>query len=215
MLTTLAFFNLQSFLETLLNNHLSGFYIIVIFIIFIETGLVIFPFLPGDSLLFFSGSLAALATNHLSILVLIPLLTMTTILANTINYQIGKHFGKKISQSKIFKKLIKQKHLDETEIFFKKHGAMAIFLGKFMPIIRTIVPFTAGIGKMNTQTFSFFNITGSITWILITILSGYFFGNITFVKNHFEIIMLAIIFISLLPAAIVFLRQNRVNTNLE
>lgn len=213
MLTTLAFFNLQNFLGTILNNHLLGFYLIIIFIIFIETGLVIFPFLPGDSLLFFSGSLAALSTNHLSILILIPLLAITTILANTINYQIGKHFGDHLSQSKIFKKLIKQKHLDETEFFFKKHGAMAIFLGKFMPIIRTIVPFTAGIGKMNTQTFTFFNVFGSITWILATILSGYFFGNISFVKNHFEIIMLAIISISLLPAAIVFLKQNKKGTN--
>lgn len=214
MSTTLAFFNLQNFLETLLNTHLSGFYIMVIFVIFIETGLVIFPFLPGDSLLFFSGSLAALTTNHLSVLILIPLLTITTILANTINYQIGKHFGEKLSQSKIFKKLIKQKHIDETEIFFKKHGAMAIFLGKFMPIIRTIVPFTAGVGKMNTQTFTYYNIFGGICWILVTVLSGYFFGNITFVRNHFEIIMLAIIFISLLPAAIVFLKQNK-QTNEE
>jgi membrane-associated protein len=200
--------NFQDLLTQLLNQHEILFYVALIFIIFIETGIVIFPFLPGDSILFFAGSVAALSTNDISLFVLIVALTITAFLANVLNFTIGKFFGAEISRHEKLSKLIKPEYLEEAHVFFEKHGNVAIFLGRFMPIIRTIIPFTAGTSLMPYRKFLFWNFFGGFSWVVIASSAGYFFGHIPFVQAHFELIMLAIIFISLLPAIVMFLKRK-------
>lgn len=170
-------------------------YAILFGIIFIETGLVVTPFLPGDSLLFAAGAFAALGS--LNIFVLIILLCTAAILGDTVNYWIGHFFGRKlIANPKI---PIKDEHIKETEKFFEKHGGKTIILARFVPIVRTFAPFVAGIGKMHYGNFISFNVIGGIAWVILFTLTGFFFGNIPAVKHNFSVVIMAIILISVLP----------------
>lgn len=173
-------------------------YAILFVIIFIETGLVFTPFLPGDSLLFAAGAFAALGS--LNIFSLLILLILAAILGDTCNYWIGHFFGERLVENP--KVPINRNHIEETQKFFDKHGGKTIILARFVPIVRTFAPFVAGIGKMSYKHFISYNIIGGIAWVLLATLTGYFFGNIAFVKENFSLIILAVILISVLPMAI-------------
>lgn len=173
-------------------------YAILFLIIFIETGIVFTPFLPGDSLLFAAGAFAALGS--LNILSIIILLIIAAILGDTCNYWIGHFFGEKLVANP--KVPINKNHIEETQKFFDKHGGKTIILARFVPIVRTFAPFVAGIGRMSYKHFVSYNVIGAIVWVLIATLAGYFFGNITFVKENFSLIIFAVIIISVLPMAI-------------
>ena len=174
-------------------------YVILFLIVFCETGLVFLPFLPGDSLIFAAGAFAAI--GQMNIFLLIFLLIVAAILGDTINYEIGKKFGNAMLNSKKFK-FIKQENVDKGNALIKKYGGSAVFIARFMPIIRTIVPFLVGMGKLEYKKFIKYNAVGGIVWVTLFALIGYFFGNIPAVKEHFTIILLGIIFISLLPMII-------------
>lgn len=160
-----------------------------------ETGFVVTPFLPGDSLIFASGTLSAL--GHFDILTLYILLIIAAVLGDTVNYWIGHKIGPKIFEKD--SRFIKKKHLEKTKLFYEKHGGKTIILARFVPIVRTFAPFVAGIGLMNYTKFLSFNFIGGFLWVSIFLFLGYFFGNIQFVKDHFELVVLLIIFISILP----------------
>jgi len=178
-------------------------YVILFMVIFLETGLVVTPFLPGDSLLFAAGSFAALGSFRIEILFVA--LALAAILGDTINYWIGNYLGPKVFRSK--SRLLNKEYLDRTHKFYEKYGGMAIILGRFMPIIRTFVPFLAGIGRMSYFKFLLYNIIGGIAWVSLFLFGGYFFGNIPFVKSNFSIVVLVIIVLSLIPIATEFLRH--------
>ena len=170
-------------------------YAILFLIIFMETGLVFTPFLPGDSLLFAAGAFAAL--NSLNIWLLFFLLTVAAILGDTVNYWIGYFFGKKIvAHPKI---PIDENHIIETQKFFHKHGGKTIILARFMPFIRTFAPFVAGVSRMDYKRFFSYNVIGGILWVSIATFAGYFFGNIEFVKKNFSLVIIGVIIISLIP----------------
>ncbi|AMV60378.1 DedA protein [Pediococcus damnosus] len=210
MITTLltGLLNMNHLLPHLIAQYGSLVYVGLFALIFIETGLVIFPFLPGDSILFLSGSIAAMSTHSLNYITLIVLLSIAAIAGDSLNFELGHHFGGHLSSPK-WQRWIKPKYLAEAELFFKKYGNWAIFLGRFIPIIRTFVPFTAGISKMHYRQFILYNVIGGITWVSIAVLSGYFFGNIPIIKAHFELIMLAIVLISLIPMMVMLLKRTR------
>jgi Uncharacterized membrane-associated protein len=199
-------------LTTLLPHLISQFgslvYVGLFALIFIETGVVVLPFLPGDSILFLCGSLAALSTHSLNIGILILTLGLAAILGDSLNFEIGKHFGKKLFQHRLLSRFIKPEYLTRSEKFYQKHGKSAIFLGRFIPIIRTFTPFTAGMSNMRHRDFIIYNVLGAVSWILITLGSGFLLGNNVIVKAHFELIMLAVVGISMIPAAISVLRHR-------
>lgn len=170
-------------------------YALLFVIIFIETGLVIMPFLPGDSLLFAAGAFAALGS--LNILALVLLLILAAFLGDTANYWIGHFFGEKLLANP--KIPIKKEHIEKTQAFFEKHGGKTIILARFVPIVRTFAPFVAGIGKMHYSRFISFNIIGGIAWVAIFSLTGYFFGNIPAVKDNFSLVIFGIILVSVAP----------------
>ncbi len=170
-------------------------YAILFLIIFMETGLVFTPFLPGDSLLFAAGAFAAL--NSLNIWLLFFLLTVAAILGDTANYWIGYFFGKKIvAHPKI---PIDESHIKETQKFFHKHGGKTIILARFMPFIRTFAPFVAGVGRMKYQQFFSYNVIGGLLWVSVATFAGYFFGNMEFVKKNFSLVIIGVVIISLVP----------------
>jgi len=170
-------------------------YLFLFLIIFVETGLVFTPFLPGDSLLFAAGAFAA--KGFLNIFWLIFLLILAAVSGDTSNYWIGHFFGRKIlAHPKI---PINPNHIKKTEEFFDKYGGKTIILARFVPIVRTFAPFVAGIGKMNYSKFISFNIIGGVAWVLVGTLAGWFFGNIPFVRKNFSLVILAVILISLIP----------------
>ena len=175
-------------------------------IIFIETGLVITPFLPGDSLLFAAGAFAALGSLNLWVLLL--LLSVAAILGDTANYWIGHFFGQKIVDNPKIP-FINQEHIDETQKFYEKHGGKTIILARFVPIIRTFAPFVAGVGKMHYGKFIEFNVMGGIAWVCLFTLAGFFFGNIPAVKHNFELVIFGIIGISVLPMVWEYLKRKR------
>ena len=178
-------------------------YLIIFGIIFVETGLVFMPFLPGDSLIFAAGSFAAI--NALNYFFLLIILIIAAVLGDTVNYFIGKNFSRKILQSK---RLVKEENLNKAKKFVDKYGGKAVFLARFVPIIRTIVPFVAGSGELEYKKFFKYNLIGGITWVFVCLTTGYFFGNIPVVKNNFSIFILAIIFISILPIFIGLIRTK-------
>lgn len=174
-------------------------YAILFLIIFIETGLVIFPFLPGDSLLFTAGMLCA-QNSGLNIWVLIPLLISAAILGDNINYFIGRYFNEHVLAWKFRgKPLVKKAWLDKTHEYFEKNGVKTIIIARFVPIVRTVTPFVSGVGKMNYKVFLPFDIFGGVLWVSFVTLLGYFLGKVSFVEKNLEKIILLIIFISLLP----------------
>jgi len=170
-------------------------YAILFLIIFAETGLVVAPFLPGDSLLFAAGAFSAIGSFN--IVALSVLLWVAAFLGDTVNYWIGRYFGQKLIDNP--KIPIRQKHIDKTWEFYDKHGGKTIFLARFVPIIRTFAPFVAGIGKMNYRKFIIYNATGGFAWVFGFTLLGYFFGNIPIVKDNFSIMIAAIVILSVVP----------------
>jgi len=180
-------------------------YLILFLVIFCETGLVVTPFLPGDSLLFAAGAIAALGS--LNILVLLAVLIFAAILGDTVNYWIGHFFGEQLIAHP--KSPIKQSHIDKTHAFYEKYGGKTIILARFVPIVRTFAPFVAGIGKMHYSTFISYNIIGAIAWVMLFTLAGYFFGNIPAVKHNFTLVIFAIILISLIPMLIEYVKSKR------
>jgi membrane-associated protein len=201
--------HLNEELPLLLNEYGVWFYAILFLIIFVETGLVIMPFLPGDSLLFAAGALCA-GQNNLSLTLLFVLLIAAAILGDQCNYFIGRFFGSKIVAMKFRgKPLIAQKHLTKTEEFFTKHGTKAIIMARFVPIVRTITPFVAGVGKMDyRKKFLPYDIFGGALWIVSMTLAGYFLGQIEFVQKHFEAVVILIILISLAPMVFAYLKSK-------
>jgi len=196
--------HLDVHLGQIISNYGMATYAILFIIIFVETGVVFFPFLPGDSLLFAAGAFAALGS--LNILPLIFLLVIAAVLGDTVNYWIGRFFGEKlIANPKI---PINEGHIKKTEEFFKKYGGKTIVLARFVPIVRTFAPFVAGAGQMTYSRFIFFNVVGGVSWVLICSLAGFFFGNIPFVKENFSIVILGIVLISIVPIAIEFIRHK-------
>jgi membrane-associated protein len=180
-------------------------YGILFFLIFIETGLVVTPFLPGDSLLFAAGALAK-TTGALDIKWLYLLMVAAAILGDTANYWIGHYLGPKVFTTK--SRFFKKEYLDRTHAFYEKHGGKTIFLARFIPIIRTFAPFVAGIGKMSYGHFISYNIVGGIVWPAICLFSGYFFAEIPFVQNNFSLVAVAIILISVVPIGIEWLKSR-------
>jgi membrane-associated protein len=172
-------------------------YAVLFGVIFIETGIVIFPFLPGDSLLFAAGSLAALPNSPLNVIVLWVVVAIAAILGDTVNYRIGHSLGERVYTDKI--RFIKKEHLDRTHSFYEKHGGITIFIARFIPIIRTFAPFVAGVGKMSYGRFLSYNLLGGITWTALFTFGGYFFGNLKFVQDNFSFVIIAIIVISFTP----------------
>ncbi|MFM9422398.1 MAG: hypothetical protein RIR06_859 [Bacteroidota bacterium] len=201
--------NLNTELPILLDTYHNWFYLILFVIIFVETGLVIMPFLPGDSLLFAAGALCA-GENELSLFMLIGLLILAAIAGDQTNYWIGRFFGERILSKKIFgRALVAEKHLKKTELFFEKYGTKAIIMARFVPVVRTITPFVAGIGKMDYRSKFFpFDIFGGFLWITSMTIAGYFLGQIEFIQKHFEAVVLGIIVLSVLPMIIAALRAK-------
>ena len=207
------FLHLDKHLGVIIQDYGVWTYLILFVIIFSETGLVVAPFLPGDSLLFAAGALAA--TGALDPWLLFIILSAAAILGNTVNYWVGYFVGPGILENKKIK-FIKKEHLDRTHKFYAKYGGLTLVVARFMPIIRTFAPFVAGIGFMNQWRFHLYNITAGIAWVGIFVWGGYFFGNLPVVKNNFSIVIITIIFISVLPAIIGYFKAPRkpsANTN--
>lgn len=191
--------HIDLYLNQIIQEYGLWTYLILFLIIFLETGLVATPFLPGDSLLFAAGAFAAMGS--LNAIWLISLLALAAIMGDTANYWIGRHAGNKMSNPK-YARYINKEYLERTQHFYEKHGGKTIVLARFLPIIRTFAPFVAGIGKMNYWRFVSYNIAGGIAWVVIFVSGGYYFGNMPIVKENFTLVILAIIVISLIPAAI-------------
>jgi membrane-associated protein len=185
-------------------------YALLFAIIFIETGLVIMPFLPGDSLLFVAGSLAAGANASLDLATLFLLLFAAAVLGDNINYWVGRFFGPRVAKWRLLgRDLVQQKHLDKTHAYFEKYGVKTIIIARFVPIVRTITPFVAGIGAMSyRRKFLPFDVLGGALWIGLLLLSGFLFGQHPFVQKNYETVILAIVFISVLPMLIEFIRHR-------
>lgn len=200
------FLHLDKYLANIITQYGTWTYAMLFFVIFMETGFVVTPFLPGDSLLFAAGTFAALGS--LNIWLLLILLIIAAVGGDTINYWIGHFLGDRAYSVK----WIKREYLDRTHAFFEKHGGKTIFLARFVPIVRTFAPFVAGMGRMSYGYFFSYNVFGGVTWVLLFTLAGYFFGNIPFIKSNFEFVIIAIILISVLPMlseAIKARRENR------
>ncbi len=194
-------------LSELIAQYGIWIYAILFVIIFCETGLVVTPFLPGDSLLFVAGTLAALGTNHINVHFMVLLLILAAILGDACNYLIGKYFGEKLfsnPDSKVFK----QSYLEKTHNFYAKYGGKTIVLARFVPIVRTFAPFVGGMGKMSYRHFFSYNVIGGVAWVSIFIYAGYFFGELDFVRNNLSIWTLVIIFISVLPGVVEIIIQR-------
>ncbi|HVO68014.1 MAG TPA: DedA family protein [Syntrophales bacterium] len=199
------FVHLDRHLAAIIQSFGGWTYFIFFLIIFCETGLVVTPFLPGDSLLFGLGTFAALGA--LQVEWLLTLLSIAAVAGNTVNYVIGKFVGPKVFHEENVRFLNKQ-YLDRTHDFYEKHGGKTIVIARFIPIIRTFAPFVAGIGKMTYSRFTCYNVLGSVAWITIFIMGGYYFGNLPTVKRNFTLVIFAIIIISVLPVVVEYLRQR-------
>lgn len=192
-------------LQQWVTDYRTWTYLILFIIVFMETGFVVTPFLPGDSMLFAAGTVAAMDGEPLSMFVLLPLLIAAAYLGDTANYFFGKYLGQTVYERNY--RLIKREYLDRTHAFYEKHGGKTIIIARFMPIIRTFAPFVAGIGTMSYRRFTSFNIIGAILWVCSFCIAGYFFGNIPLIKRNFTIAIFVIIFLSILPMIIAFVKN--------
>ena len=193
-------------LQELVKNYGNWIYAILFAIVFCETGLVVLPFLPGDSMLFAAGTIAAV--GDMNIFVLIGLLIVAAILGDFVNFEIGKHFGQKLfsnPNSKIFK----QSYLQKTHDYYERYGGRTIIIARFIPIVRTFAPFVGGMGNMNYAQFARYNIVGAVLWVVSFTTLGYFFGQLPFVKEHFSWIMIAIIVFSVVPMIVEIIRHRK------
>jgi membrane-associated protein len=202
--------HVDQYLDFLIRTFGVWTYFILFAVIFIETGLVVTPFLPGDSLIFIAGVFASVGS--LNIFLLFIVFALGAILGDTVNYWVGKNLGRRIFHEK--SRFLKKEYLDEAEKFYDKYGVETIIIARFVPIVRTIAPFVAGMGKMSYRRFITYNIVGGIAWVTTFLLAGYFFGVIPFVKNNLSIIIIGIIFVSLIPPfwryASHFMKQRKV-----
>ncbi|PIN90534.1 hypothetical protein COU57_03275 [Candidatus Pacearchaeota archaeon CG10_big_fil_rev_8_21_14_0_10_32_14] len=203
------FLHVDTYLGDLISQFGIWTYLILFLIIFVETGVVIMPFLPGDSLLFIAGAFAA--EGSLNLFYLLVLLSIAAIGGDSANYFIGKYTGEKI----ITNNWIKKHHLEKTENFYKKYGVKTIVLARFVPIVRTIAPFVAGLGKMEYKKFLKFNIIGGLAWVLLIVMGGYLLGTIPIVKANFEWIIFGIIVLSILPPIIEWIKERRKNKSIS
>lgn len=183
-------------------------YVVLFLVVFCETGLVVTPFLPGDSLLFAIGALASIDGSPISLPAMIALLIVAAVLGDAVNYSIGHYLGPQVFQSEN-SRLLNPQHLVRTQEFYARHGRKTIFLARFVPIVRTFAPFVAGIGRMSYPVFAAWNVTGGMVWVVSLTLAGYFFGGIPLVKENFETVILAIIGISVLPIVVEYVRARR------
>ncbi|MCO1602490.1 DedA family protein [Desulfosporosinus nitroreducens] len=198
--------HIDKHLVEIIQNYGTWTYLILFLIIFSETGFVVTPFLPGDSLLFAIGALGA--KGALDFKSAIVLLILAAVGGNTLNYFIGKTIGHKILAMRN-SRIIKKEYLNKTHAFYQKHGGKAIILSRFVPIIRTFAPFVAGLGKMSFTRYSVYNVIGGVSWVCLFMFAGYFIGNIEEVKNNFTYVIFAIIFVSLLPTIVPYLQSKR------
>ena len=199
------FLHLDTHLQTVIQNYGTWTYVILFLIIFCETGLVVTPILPGDSLLFAAGAFAA--TGSLDVSWLRVLLTVAAVLGDAVNYAIGHYIGPK-AFSQPDSRFLKKEYLDRTHQFYEKYGGKTIIIARFVPIVRTFAPFVAGVGSMTYAKFASYNVLGGILWVGVCVLAGYAFGNIPVVKENFTLVILGIIFVSILPGIIEFMRQR-------
>ncbi len=197
--------HLDKYVDIMLQNYGAFAYVILFAVIFAETGFVITPFLPGDSLIFIVGTLFS-SQGIIEIFLLFFLLASAAILGDSFNYWIGKYTGKKLSSNS---QLIKKEYMQRTRQFYKKHGGKTILLARFIPIIRTFAPFVAGIGKMDYLRFLAFNVVGGILWVGVFIFSGYYFGKIEFIKDNLSLFILLIIFFSFIPIIIEYVTNKK------
>jgi len=199
----------DKYLEVFVQQYGFLTYAILFVIIFCETGLVVTPFLPGDSLLFAAGALSASLNTGgiLNPILLIVIMSIAAIAGDTVNYLIGAYIGPKVFERD--SRFLKKEYFDRTNAFYEKYGGKTIILARFVPIVRTFAPFVAGVGKMDYRRFITFNVIGGILWVVIFVTLGALFGNIPFVKNNFEIVTLGIVFISVLPMIFEFVRSRR------
>jgi membrane-associated protein len=197
--------HLDKHLGEVIQHYGHWTYLILLLIVFCETGLVITPFLPGDSLLFAAGAFAALGV--LDPLVLFLLLSLAAIAGDTVNYWIGARIGPRAFSGRM--RFLKKEHLDRTHAFYEKYGGKTIIIARFVPIVRTFAPFVAGIGAMNYAKFIVYNVVGGIAWVALFVFGGYWFGNRPFVKNNFTLVVLVIILISVMPMAVEYIRARR------
>jgi membrane-associated protein len=200
-----VFLHVDKHLAQIVTDYGTGTYLVLFGIVFCETGLVFLPFLPGDSLLFAAGALAALGI--LNVWAVVGLLLAAAILGDTVNYSIGTLLGPKLHATGKLP-FIKKKHLDQTADFYERYGAKTLVIARFVPIVRTFAPFVAGVGSMKYGKFMTYNVFGAVMWAFICTFAGYFFGNLAPVKKNFSLVILGIIFVSILPGIIGFMRER-------
>jgi membrane-associated protein len=208
MLTTLIYslFALDQTLAQLALQYGHWLYGLLFLVIFAETGLVVFPFLPGDSILFISGTVVA--TAGLDVHILVGVLVLAAILGDTVNYSVGHYIGPKVFE-RPDSRWIKQAHLRRTQEFYDRYGGVTIIIGRFVPIVRTFAPFLAGVAGMSYRRFLSFNVVGALAWITSLVYAGYLFGNIPWVRDHLTLIVIGIVVVSLMPATITFIKEHR------
>ena len=202
------FFSLDKYLDSLIAILGSKIYLLLFLVVFLEMGIIILPFLPGDSLVFACGAFAA--RGSLNVVLLFFALAIGAILGDLLNYLIGNLIGKTLIKKY---NVVSKRNLDRTHEFYAEYGAKTVVLARFVPIIRLIAPFVAGIGKMNLKKFMFYNIVGGLVWVAIFLTIGFFFGTIPFVQKHFSVVILAIVFISALPVLTEWLKYRREKQN--
>ncbi|SFO20484.1 membrane-associated protein [Paenimyroides ummariense] len=206
--------HIDQYLEVFLQDYGIWVYAILFLIIFVETGLVVMPFLPGDSLLFATGMLAAQFPESLNVWLVMILLFIAAVLGDTVNYSIGKQIGMRIINFKILgKQPVTIEHINKTHSFYEKYGSKTIVIARFVPIVRTLAPFVAGIGRMNYATFLTYNFVGGFIWVFGITLAGYFLGNIPLIKDNFSKVVLLIILVSVLPIIYSVIKEKLSNKN--
>lgn len=196
--------HIDKHLVEIVTQYETWTYVILFLIVFCETGLVVTPFLPGDSLLFAAGAISAMDNQPLTIVGIMLTFFAAAFIGDNTNYFIGKFLGQRVYEKNY--RLIKRKYLDQTHAFYEKHGGKTLIIARFMPIIRTFAPFVAGVGTMTYMRFISFSLIGNVIWVTLFCLAGFFFGNIPFVKNNFSVIVLAIIAVSLVPPVFAVLK---------
>jgi membrane-associated protein len=202
------FLHLDRHLSELVNAMGGWTYVVLFMVIFAETGLIIFPILPGDSLLFAIGAIAAIPESNLNLYLLMVILFIAAVLGDAVNYSVGRYLGPKVlvRENSFF---LNRKHLEHTQKFYEKHGGKTIILARFIPIVRTFAPFVAGVGNMSYRQFATYNVVGAFCWVIPFTFAGYFFGNLPFVKESFHYVILAIIVLSVMPGVIEIIKARR------
>src|SRR6187200_2676433 len=205
------FLHLDTHLTQFVATYGAWVYAMLFAIVFAETGLVITPFLPGDSLLFAAGALAA--AGGLNVWMVIGLLTVAAVLGDAVNYAAGRAIGPRIfnatDRTSRWQRLLNREHLEQTHAFFEKYGGKAVVLGRFVPIVRTFVPFVAGAAQMSWPAFVFYNLTGAVAWVVLCVGAGFLFGNVPIIKNNFSLVTIGIVLVSILPMVVELVRHRR------